>query len=684
MLENGDEVYGDEAVKEAYRQEFATRLQPNKIDPHYQDYEKLTLYLLHLYISWARDHVSDQDFTYEEVKKIIQSLSNRKVPGVDGIFNEILKAAGNSMIIALVEVLNLLKNELVTPEQWNNVQINTLFKNSGSRKMLVNFRGIFLASCISKLFEKLGSGRIKDKLSNVSKRQCGATSGKSTPDIIFLINACIDHARYLNQSITLLFYDVKQCFDKLWLESCLISLWDVGVRNEWLSLILSLNEKSNIVCKTPSGTTAPFSVNRLVKQGTVMGSSLCSAQTAEYGADVVGFQIGKVNVKPPVFVDDITGIIQGVHNVIDAHQKAILFSKRKKSSFGFSKCLYLPINYKKEDVEPFLTIEGHIMKRTNVAKCLGDHFNHRGNNKDLIDVRCKKAMGKTINLVSMCEEANLGKYFLRTLFLLYHTMFIKTLLFNSEAWSHITGENLDKLRTEQLRFLKRVMAVPQSTTNSFVFLELAILPVDYEIAQRQLLFLHHILNLEKNDPVFEVYNESRKYTHEKNWANKIHEILLEFNILMLDEEIATLTKQKWKSLVKKKVSEKAFSFLSTECGKGSKTSQLYYSKFEPQQYLSSLPPCAAQQVFRVRSRTVKCKANQKDKFKNNLLCRTGCLEVEDQQHVVNCHNIHGTVDPIINMDMLLDEFTITESFDMGSILRITNRLARAYDYFNDQ
>ena len=680
VLDNGDEVHGDCAVKEAYRGEFYNRLQPNEMDPLYENYEKLTLCLFNLYINWARAHTTDSDFTYDEVKNIIKSLSNRKVSGLDGIFNEILKAAGRSMITALVDVLNIIKKELTTPEQWNNVQITALFKNSGSRTKLVNFRGIFLSSCVSKLFEKLIKERIRPNLKRISKRQSGATSGKCTADVIFLLNACIDHAKYLNQSLTLLCYDLKQCFDKLWLESCLISLWDLGVQNEWLPLISSMNEKANIVCKTPSGVTAPFTVHNIVKQGTVLGSSLCGAQTAEYGSDVDGFQIGNVNVKPPIFVDDTTVIVQGVDKVVDAHRKAVTFSKRKRSKFGYAKCVYLPINYKKTDVEPYLTIDGHVMKRAEVSKCLGDQFNRKGNNNDLVDTRCKKAFGKTISLISTCEEAHLGKYYLHTLFLLYQVVFTKTLLFNSEGWSHLTAANINKLQTEQLRFLKRVMAVPRSTPNSFIYLELGILPVKHEIAKRQMNHLHHVMLLDHDDPVLNVYNEQRKFIYADNWATRIRKTLSNYNIFMLDEEIAAITKNQWNTLVHSKVAEKAFEDLSRECGEGSKTAQLFFENFKQQLYLVELPPFAAQQVFRVRSRMVKCKANQKDMFRDNLLCRTGCLVTEDQQHIVNCPNIHGEVEPV-DMDFLLGDFNVNDHRD--SILCIASRIKAAKEYFDN-
>jgi DNA-binding protein len=680
QLKNGDEIHGDGAVKEAYKQEFQDRLKPNDIDPLYEEYEQQTIRLLKLYTHWAREHRSDRDFTYEEVKRIIKTLCNKKAPGLDGIVNEILKAAGESMVRALVDVLNIIKREMLIPEQWNDVQITTLFKNSGSKKKLVNFRGIFLSSCISKLFEKLMMSRIRENLMKVSKSQTGATPGKCAADNTFILNACIDHAKYLNQSLTILFYDFKQCFDKLWLESILISLWDLGITNEWLALILSMNEKAKIVCKTPSGLTSPFTVERLVKQGSVMGSSLCGVQTGEYGNDVCGYQIGNYNVKPPVFVDDIAAITQGINNVTDAHGKAVIFSKRKKLQYGHSKCVYLPINSKKKDLDPFLQIDDHVMEKVSVAKYLGDQFNDKGNNKDLIDARAKRANGRTITITAMCEEGSLGKYLIITMLFLYRMMFVPTMLFNAEAWSHLTAQNIQRLRVEQLKYLKRVMAVPSSTPSCFLYLELGVLPVDKEIELRQIMFLHHILNLENDDPVRCVYVESRKFPYAKNWANNIHEVLAKYTILLDDDEIAELPRTQWKAMVQKKVIEEALLEQNKRCGDGSKTAKFYYDDLKCQDYITRLPPRVARMIFRVRSRTVKCKANQKSSHRGNMLCRLGCQEEETQLHVVNCRMIHGQFREQLSLEQLLQS---TAEWEEDYVNKVTGRLIKAQETFEE-
>ena len=145
----------------------------------------------------------------EEVRSVIKSLKNKKSPGLDEVTNEILKYAGEGLLHELVNVMNDIKNDTGSPEQWDKVLITAIFKNKGSKRELVNYRGIFLSSCISKLCEKLIVQRHEETFRNVPLPQCGATKRKSPADNVFITNACIDHAKYLNKSVYMAFYDFK-------------------------------------------------------------------------------------------------------------------------------------------------------------------------------------------------------------------------------------------------------------------------------------------------------------------------------------------------------------------------------------------------------------------------------------------------------------------------------------------
>ena len=61
----------------------------------------------------------------------------------------------------------------------------------------------------------------------------------------------------------------------------MITLWELGIQNELFALIFKLNQHANIQVKTPFGLTDAFQCPRIVKQGSVLSSILCSSSTAE-------------------------------------------------------------------------------------------------------------------------------------------------------------------------------------------------------------------------------------------------------------------------------------------------------------------------------------------------------------------------------------------------------------------
>ena len=666
ILENGDEIYGDQAVRDAYKSEFENRLQHFEMKQEYRMYEERTNELCELYVK-AAGVVKTPDYTVMEVKKVIRSLKNKKAATIP---NEIYKHAGEGLVKEITRVINLIKNYAGTPKQWNKVFITALFKNKGSRKKLVFFRGIFLTESFSKIFEKLIMLRKGETLNSVSANQNGATSGKSPADNMFLLNACIDHSKYLNKALFLCFYDFEQCFDKLWLEDCIVGMWNIGVRDEMLSLILSLNEETDIIVKTPCGKTEPFSVRRIVKQGTVIGPQLCKVSTAEYGDDTPGFQLGLVNIKPPIFVDDILTMTGSIADSDVSHEKAIFFQFRKRSRFGKTKCVLIVVNGKKTDVPPVLEVDGHVMAQVEKTKYVGDIVNQKGTNSDLIDDRMRKGTGAMISILALCEESGLGRYTVQSIILLYNTTFIQMLLSNCQSWSHITQENLKSLQKLQLKFLKLALWLPLSVSNTFIFLELGILPLSHEVQKRRLNYLHHVVTLPESDPVSLAYHQGLRLIYEKNWANDIGRLRIHYNLTQTDEEVSKLSYNQWKEIVSRNVDEVAFFELLQSRSESSKLKNIAYESFKCQPYLSQIDAKTARRIAGIRSRTVSCKRNHKQSYRN-LACRAGCDSEENQDHLMNCVKIHGNV--------TLLESSFAYEIDVNKDLQILREAMRRMD-----
>ena len=103
-----------------------------------------------------------------------------------------------------------------------------------------------------------------------------------------------------------------------------------------------------------------------------------------------------------------------------------------------------------------------------------------------------------ISIHGFMREVQIGIHTVSVFLLLHNAIFMAGLIFNAQAWSNLTDKNVERITTIQLKFLKKIMTAKQATSNSFVFLEMGILPVKYEIHKRQLSFLHHIIYLSED------------------------------------------------------------------------------------------------------------------------------------------------------------------------------------------
>ena len=73
---------------------------------------------------------------------------------------------------------------------------------------------------------------------NMSNSQNLGSKREGVVDNLFLLRALMDHSNYMSKQFWLRFFDIEKCFNSLWLEDCINSLLDNGVKDDTLSLIL--------------------------------------------------------------------------------------------------------------------------------------------------------------------------------------------------------------------------------------------------------------------------------------------------------------------------------------------------------------------------------------------------------------------------------------------------------------
>ena len=152
-------------------------------------------------------------------------------------------------------MINKSKDQLESPEFMELANIVTIYKGKGSRNSIENDRGIFILGILRMIKEKLIHGDISaivDK--NMSDSQIGSRPDRNIRNHLFVLNSIINSVvQKESPPVDVQVFDVKQCFDGLWLEECLNDLYENGLTSSNLNLLYEGNKECHLAINTPSG-----------------------------------------------------------------------------------------------------------------------------------------------------------------------------------------------------------------------------------------------------------------------------------------------------------------------------------------------------------------------------------------------------------------------------------------------
>ena len=78
--------------------------------------------------------------------------------------------------------------------------------------------------------------------------------------------------------------------------------------------------------------------------------------------------------------------------------------------------------------------------------------------------------------------------------------------------------------------------MPKSTSVAVLYLELGVLPIQFEIEKKQL-FLKHLLEEDESDLALKLYPQMVKYQYEMNWENFVLNMHCKYNLPLNDQNI---------------------------------------------------------------------------------------------------------------------------------------------------
>ena len=613
--------------------------------------------------------------TEEEVKDVVKNLNPRKAKDADSWKNSLIKAGGEEMIKSLTKIANQVDGQMMIPHDWMKMEIMAIHK-AGARYLMGNKRGLFMTHNISKVYEKVVKKRNNEDFNaSISEWATGGVTNRAPVDNVMLAAAVMEQNKYMKRNTYLVLTDAEKCFDKLWLMDGVSELWRCGTDVRDCVMIKKLNEKAEIVVRTPVGNTEPFTLSDIVRQGSVYGPQICIASMDKInmiGRDVGTYYGPDLLIRAVIFVDDVSGMgqINMANNLI---YNCSLMEERKKMIFsnkrGKTECMVIG-DYGEEIRTISKQLKRGVVNRVKEHKMLGSWFDETGD----YGINSKKRKENLQYMISFIKRQasprSIGIYTVEARLVLAEAVIIPSILYNVEAFPVITERELKDLESIQLSILTNILELPSSTPYYALLMEVGWWTMKGRVAYRRLMLYHNIIRSDKRRVLKRLLEVQEKEDRETTWRAMIGKEIERYNINLDVEEAMKST---WKNEVKKKINEVMESEIREKCNNSKKARFVKEDKFERKTYLNSKVNLeTAKTILRARLNMCYIPAN----YKNNGdgMCTLCECEEGSTEHYFSCKHVRllAKVWDVKRDDMYTQE--TTKMVDMARFMKKTETM----------
>ena len=189
------------------------------------------------------------------------------------------------------------------------------------------------------------------------------------------------------------------------------------------------------------------------------------------------------------------------------------------------------------------------MKKVTEWKYLGDVLESDGKCDSNIKEWVRKGTGASIQVCQMLSDLCLGKYYFQSAVILRTSLFLSTLISNSEAWVNVSAKNVSDLERIDEQLLRNFLSSQRNTPKETLYLETGSIPVRFVVIARRINFLHHILCEDKDSLLSRFFQAQCSEPIKGDWISTVKKDLENLSINLSFEEISKLSKQSFKTLV---------------------------------------------------------------------------------------------------------------------------------------
>ena len=212
--------------------------------------------------------------TWEELELSLSRLKKGKAAGGTEITSEMILAAPGELRGRMLTLMKQIWMEGTVVKDWKDAEIVPIPKK-GDLRECDNWRGISLLDVVGKVFARI----VQDRLQQIAEgilpdSQCGFRKGRGCTDMIFAARQLVEKTLEHNDSLFVLFVDLKKAYDSVPRSAVWSVLSKYGVPPAMLNIIKSFHEGMEATVRIGSMTSGGIQVHNGLRQGCTLAPSL--------------------------------------------------------------------------------------------------------------------------------------------------------------------------------------------------------------------------------------------------------------------------------------------------------------------------------------------------------------------------------------------------------------------------
>ena len=129
-----------------------------------------------------------------------------------------------------------------------------------------SYRGIFRSTVLRNVLDRLRYNDAYETFdNNLTDCNIGSRKRRNICDNLVVINAITNSSKKgIDRPCDIRVYDVRKCFETLWLDKCINNLYEAGIQDNMLCLLYYQNKNARIAINTFNGRTEWFTIQNTV------------------------------------------------------------------------------------------------------------------------------------------------------------------------------------------------------------------------------------------------------------------------------------------------------------------------------------------------------------------------------------------------------------------------------------